>query len=98
MLKAEYLGTVIYTLDKFQHLDERQVLVTAYPYRTRQNVLNELVANAVVEDGFPCSCEEIESVLKRVLNELPDNYNIFTDKNSRLCIRFLGKYITLLIY
>lgn len=86
MLKAEYLGTGIY-IDKFKRLDERQILVTAYPYRTRQNVLNELVANIVVGDGFPCSCKEIEVVLKQVLNELPDNYNTFTSKNSRLCIK-----------
>lgn len=86
MLKAEYLGTGIH-IDKFKHLDERQILVTAYPYRTRQNVLNELVANIVVGDGFPCNYKELEIVLKQVLNELPDNYNTFTDKNSRLCIK-----------
>lgn len=85
-LKAEYLGAGIH-IDKFKHLDERQILVTAYPYRTRQNVLNELVANAVVGDGFPCSCGEIETVLKQLLNEIPDNYNTFTGKNSRLCIK-----------
>lgn len=86
MLKAEYLGTGIH-IDKFKHLDERQILVTAYPYRTRQNVLNELVANIVVKDRFPCNYKELEIVLKQVLNELPDNYNTFTDKNSRLCIK-----------
>lgn len=87
MLKAEYLGTGISTLDKFKHLDKRQILLTAYRYRTRQNVLNELVANAVIGDGFPCSYRELEVVLKQVLNELPDNYNTFTEKDSRLCIK-----------
>ena len=86
MLKAEYLGTGSH-IDKFKHLGERQILVTAYPYRTRQNVLNELVAIAVVEDGFPCRYRELEVVLKQVLNELPDNYDTFTDKNSRVCIK-----------
>ena len=64
MLKAEYLGTGTYKVDKFKHLDDNQLLVTAYPYRTRQNVLNELVANAVVRGGFPHSCSKIEAVLK----------------------------------
>ena len=59
MLKAEYLGTDSH-IDKFKHLDERQILVTAYPYLTRQNVLNELIAIAVVGDGFPCSYRELE--------------------------------------
>ena len=86
MLKAEYLGTDSH-IDKFKHLDELQILVTAYPYLTRHNVLNELVAIAVVGDGFSCSYRELEVVLKQVLNELPDNYNTFTDKNSRLCIK-----------
>ena len=48
MLKAEYLGTGTYKVDKFKRLDDNQLLVTAYPYRTCQNALNELVANAVV--------------------------------------------------
>jgi capsid portal protein len=87
MLKAEYLGTGTYKVDKFKHLDDNQLLVTAYPYRTRQNVLNELVANAVVGGGFPYSCRDIEAVLKQVLNELPDNYNSFTGKDSRFCIK-----------
>lgn len=87
MLKAEYLGTATYKVDKFKHLDKNQLLVTAYPYRTRQNVLNELVANAVVRGGFPYSCRDIEAVLKQVLNDLPDNYNTFTEKASRFCIK-----------
>ena len=86
MLKAEYLGAGIH-IHKFKHLDERQILVTAYPYRTRQNVLNELVANVVVGDGVPYSCREIEAVLKQVLNQLTDNYNTFTGKDSRFCIK-----------
>lgn len=87
MLKAEYLGTGTYKVDKFKHLDNNQLLVTAYPYRTRKNVLNELVANAVVGGGFPYSCREIEAVLKQVLNELPENYSTFTEKDSRFCIK-----------
>ena len=87
MLKAEYLGTGTYKVDKFKHLDDNQILITAYPYRTRQNVLNELVANAVVGGGFPHSCREIEAVLKQVVNELPDNYNTFTGKDSRFWIK-----------
>ena len=83
MLKAEYLGPGTYKVDKFKHLDDSQLLVTAYPYRTRKNVLNELVANAVVGGGFPYSCREIEAGLKQVLNELPNNYNTFTEKDSR---------------
>ena len=87
MLKAEYLGTGISTAEKFKHLDNRQILLTAYPYITRQNILNELIANAVIEDEFPCSYRELELVLKQLLNELPDNYNTFTKKDSRLCIK-----------
>jgi hypothetical protein len=87
MLKAEYLGTVTYKVDKFKRLDENQLLVTAYPYRNRKNVLNELVANAVVGGEFPYRCREIKAVLKQVLNELPDNYNTFTEKDSRFCIK-----------
>ena len=87
MLKAEYLGTATYKVDKFKYLDDNQLLVTAYPYRTRQNVLNELVANAVVGGGFPYSCREIEVVLKQVLNELPDNSHTFTEKDSHFCIK-----------
>jgi hypothetical protein len=87
MLKAEYLGTDIDTVDKLKHLDERQILVTAYPYMTRQNILNELVANVVFGDGFPCSYRELEIVLRQVLNELPDNYNTCIEKNGRLCIK-----------
>ena len=89
MLKAEYLGTDIYTVDKFKHLDEHQILLTAYPSQDRQNILNELVANAVLGDGFPCKYRELEAVLKQALNELPDNYNTSTEKNenSRLCIK-----------
>ena len=87
MLKAEYLGTVTYKADKFKRLDDNQLLVTAYPYRNRKNVLNELVANAVVGGGFPYRCREIEAVLKQVLNELPDNYNTFSEKDSRFCIK-----------
>ena len=58
MIKAEYLGTGSH-IDKFQHLDERQILVTAHPYRTRQNVLNELVAIAVVGGRFPYRYREL---------------------------------------
>lgn len=87
MLKAEYLGTDTYKIDKFKHLNEHQLLVTAYPYRTRQNVLNELVANAIIGGGFPYSCREIEAALKQVLNQLPNNYNTFTGKDSRLCMK-----------
>ena len=87
MLKAEYLGSGTYRIDKFKHLDKRQLLVTAYAWRTRQHILNELVANAVVGGGFPCNCREIEAVLKQVLNQLPDNYNTFTEKDGRFCIK-----------
>lgn len=87
MIKAEYLGTSICIVDKFKHLDDNQILLTAYPYMTRQNVLNELVANAVVGDGLPCSCSEIEAVLQQVINQLPDNYNNLDEKASRLCVR-----------
>lgn len=87
MLKAEYLGINIYTADKFTHLDDNQVIVTAYPYMTRQNVLNELVANVVFGDGFPCSYRQLEIVLRQVLSELPDNYNTCIEKDSRLCIK-----------
>ncbi len=87
MLKAEYLGTATYKVDKFKQLDDNQLLVTAYPYRNRQNVLNELVANAVIGGGFPCSCREIEAAMRKVLNEIPDNYNTFTEKDSRFCIK-----------
>ncbi len=86
MLKAEYLGTGTCKVGKFKHLNNNQLLVTAYPYRTRQNVLNELVANAVV-GGSPYSCREIEAILKQVLNELPDKYNTFTEKDSRFYIK-----------
>ena len=86
MLKAEYLGTVTY-LEKFKHLDDNQLLVTAYSYRSRQNVLNELVANAIVGGGFPYKCREIETALKQLLNELPNKSNTFTEKDSRLCIK-----------
>lgn len=58
------------------------LLVTAYSYWTRKNVLNELFGG-----GFPYSCREIEAVLEQVLNELPDNYNTFTEKDSRFCIK-----------
>lgn len=87
MLKAEYLGTGIYTIDKFKYVGNNQIFVTAYPYMTRQNVLNELVANAVVGDGFPCKYRELEAVLRQVTSELPDNYNTCIEKNSRLCIK-----------
>jgi hypothetical protein len=87
MLKAEYIGTGIYKVDKFKHLDNNQILVTAYPYRNRQHVLNELVANAVIGGRFPYSCREIEAVMKQVLNELPDDYNTFSKKDSRFCIK-----------
>jgi hypothetical protein len=87
MLKAEYLGTTIDTVDKFKHLDERQILVTAYPYMSRQNVLNELVANVVFGDRFPCSYRELEIVLRQVLSELPDNYYACIEKDGRLCIK-----------
>ena len=53
MLKAEYLGTGIHPVDKFKYLDNNQILLTSYPYQTRQNVLNELVANAVIRDKLP---------------------------------------------
>lgn len=87
MLKAEYLGTVTYKADKFKYLDGNQLLITAYPYRSRQNVLNELVANAVIGGKFPYRCREIEAVLKQLVNEIPNNYNTFTEGNSRLCIK-----------
>lgn len=87
MLKAEYLGTAINTVDKIKHLNERQILVTAYPYMTRQNVLNELVTNVVVGDEFPCSYKELEIVLEQILSELLNNYNSWVGKNSRLCIK-----------
>lgn len=86
MLKAEYLGISTYKVDKFKHLDHNQLLVTAHLYRTRQNILNELVANTVVGGGFPYSCRDIESVLRQVLNGLPEDYNTFTEK-SRFCIK-----------
>lgn len=86
MLKAEYLGIGIYR-DKFKHLEDKQIIITAYPYRTRQNVLNELVANAVLGDGFPCSCRDIEAVLKQVLKELPDDFDMLTENDSRLCVK-----------
>jgi hypothetical protein len=79
MLKAEYLGTGIHT-EKFKHFEDHQILVTVYPYQIRQNVLNELVAKAIVGDGFPCGCRKLKVVLKQVVNELPNNYNIFNKK------------------
>ena len=87
MLKAEYLGTGIHPVDKFKYLDNNQILLTAYPYQTRQNVLNELVANAVVRDKLPCKYKELEAVLRQVLSELPDNYNTCNEKDSRLYIK-----------
>ena len=87
MLKAEYLGTGTHPVHKFKHLDNNQIILTAYPYYTRQNVLNELVANAVVRDKLPCKYKELEAVLKQVLSELPDNYNTCNEKNSRLYIK-----------
>ena len=87
MLKAKYLGTGIYPVDKFKYLDNNQILLTAYPYQTRQNVLNELVANAVVRDKIPCKYKELEAVLKRLLSELPDDYNNCNEKNSCLYIK-----------
>lgn len=87
MLTAEYLGTGTYKVGKFKHIDDNQLLVTAYRYRTRKNVLNELVANAVVGGRFPYRCREIEAVLKQVVNELPDNYNTFTEKDSHVWIK-----------
>jgi len=50
MLRGEYLG--ICRAGKFKHLDEHELLVSAYPYHIRQNVLSELVANAVVRDSL----------------------------------------------
>lgn len=85
MLKAKYLGT--FKAGKFKHIDDNQILVTAYPYRLRKNVLNELVANAVIGDGCPYSCREIEALLKQVVNEIPENYNTFTEKDSRVCVK-----------
>lgn len=87
MLKAEYLGTGTYKVDKVKYLDDNQLLVTAYPYQNRQNALNELVANEVVGGVFTYSCREIEAVMKQVLNKLPDKYNTFTEKDSRFCIK-----------
>lgn len=80
MLKAEYLGIGIYTINKFKYIGNNQILLTAYPYMARQNVLNELVANAVLSNGFPCKYKELEAVLKQVISELPDNYNTCTEK------------------
>ncbi len=59
-LKIEYLG--ICKAGKFQHLNDNELLITTYPYRQRQGVLNELVANAVV--GYRCLYRnrEIKSV------------------------------------
>ena len=79
MLKAKYLGT--FKASKFQHLDDNELLVTAYPYRSSQNVLNELVANAVIGDSFPYTNREIEAVLTQVVNEIPE-YNTFTEKDD----------------
>ena len=87
MLKAEYLGTGIHTVYKFKHLDNNQIILTACPYYTRQNVLNELVANAVVRDKLPCKYKELEAVLRQVLSDLPDNYNTCNEKDSRLYIK-----------
>lgn len=87
MLKAEYLGTSTYKVDEFKHLDSNQLLVTNYLYWIRKNVPNELVVNAVVGGGFFCSCKKIKAVLKQILNELLDNYNAFTEKNSYFCIK-----------
>ena len=87
MLKAEYLGTGIYPANKFKYPDGNQILLMAYPYQNRQNVLNELVANAVVRDKIPCKYKELEAVLRQVLSELPDNYNTCNEKDSRLYIK-----------
>lgn len=87
MLKAKYLGTGIHTVYEFKHLDNNQIILTAYPYQTRQNVLNELVANAVVRDKLPCKYKELEAVLRQVLSELPDSYNTCNEKDSRLYIK-----------
>jgi len=61
---SEYLG--ICRAGKFKHLDEHELLVSAYPYHIRQNVLSELVTNAVIRDGVSYSCRDIEAVLKQV--------------------------------
>lgn len=85
MLKVNYLG--IFQVEKFKHVNKSELLLSAYPYRIHQNVLNELVANAVFGDGIPYTCRDIEAVLKQVVNELPENYNSFTEKDSRVCVK-----------
>jgi len=67
---SEYLG--ICRAGKFKHLDEHELLVSAYPYHIRQNVLSELVTNAVVRD------ENIAwSGTETGLKQLPENYDTF---------------------
>ena len=98
MLKADYLGTGIHPVDKFKCLDDNQILLTAYPYQTRQNVLNELVANAVVRDELPYKYKELEAVLRQILSELPDNYNTCNEKDSPLCIKLSLNFLPRFTY
>lgn len=74
-------------LTEFAHANNHELIRSAYPYSLRQNVVNELVAKAVVADGFPYSNREIEEVLKQVVDELPDNYNTFIGKDSRVFVK-----------
>lgn len=83
MLVGEYLG--ICKLNRLKHLDENELLISAYPYRSRQSVLNELVANAIVGDLIPYKCREIEAVLQQVVTKLPKDYNDCSD--SRICVK-----------
>ena len=98
MLKAEYLGTGIHPVPKSKHLDDNQILLTAYPYHNRQNILNELVANAVVRDKIPCKYKELEAVLRQVLNELPENYDTCNKKDSCLYIKLSLNFLPRFIY
>lgn len=75
MLRGEYLGICT---RKLQPLDAHELLVSGYQYRLRQSVLSELIANPVVGDGVLYSCRDIEAVLKRVINELPEKYDTFS--------------------
>ena len=85
MLRGEYLG--ICSSGKFKHLDAHELIVSAYPYRLRQNVLSKLIANAVVGDGVLYSCRDIEAVLKQVINELPENYDTFPEIDGCVCVK-----------
>ena len=85
MLRAEYLGFC--KADKFKHIHQHELLVTSYPYWIRQNVLHELFANAVVGDGIPYRCRDIEAILPQIVNELPENYTTLTEQDSRICVK-----------